>query len=48
MIQCKACTRILYLAEANRPAGEKGVKSTRTQEEQDRLDKAKFEKTRKL
>ena len=48
VIQCKACTRILYLAEANRPAGEKGVKSTRTQEEQDRLDKAKFEKTRKL
>ena len=52
VIQCKACTRILYLAESNRPAGEKGAKSTRTQEEQERLDlakdKAKFEKTRKL
>jgi hypothetical protein len=52
VIQCKACARILYLAESNRPAGEKGAKSTRTQEEQERLDlakdKAKFEKTRKL
>jgi predicted nucleic acid-binding Zn-ribbon protein len=48
LVQCKSCSRILYLAEQNRPAGEKGVKSTRTQEEQDRMDKAKFEKTRKL
>lgn len=56
VIQCKACARILYLAEANRHSekAEKAAKSTRapkavrTQEEQDRLDKAKFEKTRKL
>lgn len=56
VIQCKACARILFLAEANRP-GEKPAKSerpaksdkkVRSQEEQDRLDKAKFEKTRKL
>jgi predicted nucleic acid-binding Zn-ribbon protein len=52
VIQCKACARILYLAASNRPAGEKGVKSTRTQQEQEQIDlakdKAKFEKTRKL
>ena len=56
VIQCKACARILFLAEANRHSekAEKAAKSTkspkavRTQEEQDRLDKAKFEKTRKL
>lgn len=59
VIQCKACARILYLAEANRhssekaasekkSSGAKSAKPARTQEEQDRLDKAKFEKTRKL
>jgi predicted nucleic acid-binding Zn-ribbon protein len=53
LIQCKACARILFLAEANRHSekAEKAAKSnkvTRSQEEQDRLDKAKFEKTRKL
>ena len=56
VIQCKACARILFLAEANRHSekAEKAAKSpkapkaARTQEEQDRLDKAKFEKTRKL
>jgi predicted nucleic acid-binding Zn-ribbon protein len=48
VIQCKACTRILYLQQQNLPAGDKGGKKTRTQEEQDKMDKAKFEKTRKL
>lgn len=62
VVQCKACERILYLADANRP-GEKtekapkaartpkagsGSAAARSQEEQDRMDKAKFEKTRKL
>ena len=61
VIQCKACARILYLAEANRHNSEKAAsekkssgsksaaaKAPRSQEEQDRMDKAKFEKTRKL
>jgi len=52
-IQCKACTRILFLAEANRPADPKAPKGTKASEE-DRekaalaRDKAKFEKTKKL
>ncbi|MBI1304538.1 MAG: hypothetical protein GC172_12255 [Phycisphaera sp.] len=52
-IQCKACTRILFLAEANRPADPKAAKGTKASEE-DRekaalaRDKAKFEKTKKL
>ena len=48
VIQCNSCARILFLAERNLPAGDKGGKKTRTQEEQDKMDKAKFEKTRKL
>ena len=48
VIQCKSCDRILFLAQQNMPAGDKGGKKTRTQEEQDKMDKAKFEKTRKL
>jgi predicted nucleic acid-binding Zn-ribbon protein len=53
LIQCKACARILFLAEANRHSekAEKAAKSnkaTRSPEEQERMDRAKFEKTRKL
>lgn len=55
-IQCKACTRILFLAEANRPADPKsggGAKATKgTEEDREKAalarDKAKFEKTKKL
>jgi predicted nucleic acid-binding Zn-ribbon protein len=54
-IQCKACTRILFLADANRPAEAKAAKGTKTkssEEEREKAalarDKAKFEKTKKL
>jgi len=58
-IQCKACTRILFLAEANRPIETKGAKGAKAPietkaSEEDRekaalaRDKAKFEKTKKL
>jgi len=54
-IQCKACTRILFLADANRPAEVKAAKGTKTkssEEEREKAalarDKAKFEKTKKL
>lgn len=58
-IQCKACTRILFLAEANRPVDPKATKGAKAPietkaSEEDRekaalaRDKAKFEKTKKL
>ena len=58
-IQCKACTRILFLAEANRPVESKATKGAKAPietkaSEEDRekaalaRDKAKFEKTKKL
>lgn len=54
-IQCKACTRILFLADENRPVEAKAVKGTKTKssaEEREKAalarDKAKFEKTKKL
>lgn len=43
-VQCKACTRILFLAEANRPVDTKDAKEKAAAAR----DKAKFEKTRKL
>ena len=58
-IQCKACTRILFLAEANRPVDPKAttgakapIETKASEEDREKAalarDKAKFEKTKKL
>jgi predicted nucleic acid-binding Zn-ribbon protein len=43
-VQCRACTRILFLADANRPTETKDAKEKAAAAR----DKAKFEKTKKL
>jgi predicted nucleic acid-binding Zn-ribbon protein len=43
-VQCRACTRILFLGDANRPTDTKEAKEKATAAR----DKAKFEKTKKL